>query len=404
VDAGQDSPTPAIDGGPEAVIWDAIPGTDANCHSRVARNPSALPALKWKACSSGRPGCKTVETDWATNPGPTFDLIDLAGPVRVGSDGKAYLVHRRLFRGVGPERRLGPRLQNVVQDLYGDTVFASEVEVKLDSCLSNVSIGERGILLRVIRRELTTDDYRTSVWASPNVFTGQDVVTADFQGTTARAVLSGTTAFVAMTAPYTVANVDLTKGTVVLPMVGGARAPIILPVPVSTGAFVGSNTGEDFLANNGTIEKVLFADAGHTVPGFTVDRSGSKTLVWVDTLASGKQPTIFSAPYTESLTGLVPHRVTEYTDDVGGNGARMVANVGLVLNVASTTGAMLTRLSDGWSWSIQPEPGTEFMEAIWVDDQEVWLATGTRYIGNLEFTGMLRIKRADLGSPTIAPR
>lgn len=121
-------------------------------------------------------------------------------------------------------------------------------------------------------------------------------------------------------------------------------------------------------------------------------------------MASGKQPTIFSAPYTESLSGLVPRRVTEYTDEVGANGARMVANVGLVLNVASNSGAMLTRLSDGWSWTIQPEPGTEFMEAIWVDDQEVWLATGTRYLGNLEMTGMLRIKRADLGNPTIAPR
>ena len=86
------------------------------------------------------------------------------------------------------------------------------------------------------------------------------------------------------------------------------------------------------------------------------------------------------------------------------NGAAgLFANAGVAVVITSATTARLVRLSDGWGWPIDAEPGDLFWRTIWVDDNEVWLATAPLQWNGSYKNGMIRLKRADLGPPTIAP-
>jgi hypothetical protein len=81
----------------------------------------------------------------------------------------------------------------------------------------------------------------------------------------------------------------------------------------------------------------------------------------------------------------------------------MVANAGMVLNVLDDAMALLTRVSDGQGWEVRPEAGTVFVRPVWVDDDEVWLSTATTSGANPRAypSGIVRVRRSELGSPTV---
>jgi hypothetical protein len=71
--------------------------------------------------------------------------------------------------------------------------------------------------------------------------------------------------------------------------------------------------------------------------------------------------------------------------------------------------AQLIRASDGMAWRVSAEPNEYFSRAMWVDDQEVWMATaitppGEDPANGLWEAGILVIDRATLGEPTVLPQ
>ena len=61
-------------------------------------------------------------------------------------------------------------------------------------------------------------------------------------------------------------------------------------------------------------------------------------------------------------------------------------------------------MSDGMGWLIQAEPQQRFVDAVWVDDDDVCIETAdnTSPMFDLPPAGMMRLSRATLGLPTVA--
>ena len=80
----------------------------------------------------------------------------------------------------------------------------------------------------------------------------------------------------------------------------------------------------------------------------------------------------------------------------------LVANAGVAVQLVSPTKIYLTRISDGWSWSVDADPGDEISRPLWVDATEVWFAVDDAV--NKKTWSIVRIERSSLGPPTIPPK
>ena len=133
---------------------------------------------------------------------------------------------------------------------------------------------------------------------------------------------------------------------------------------------VGANYGFDLLSSSGNTSRMIWEP--HNIMNVAFDRATSNQLVWVafDGLGPYSGATLRTAPYAHVLS---PSDVTKlsWTSTTRPPGYEMVANAGVVLNVVSDGNALLTRLSDGWGWSIAPDPGDIFIRPLWVDANEL---------------------------------
>lgn len=163
----------------------------------------------------------------------------------------------------------------------------------------------------------------------------------------------------------------------------------------------------DFVRPDGSSTRLARAPGARHICGFAIDRSDSESLVWVesDTIQPASNTVLFTAPRATSEASLVRRRVTAFDDTDGLCGGRMIVNGGYALIRVSNTEARLIRLLDGAGWTITAEPGTVFVKEMWVDNTDVWLATGIQpFLPGSESVyedGIVRITRASLGPPTI---
>ncbi len=136
-----------------------------------------------------------------------------------------------------------------------------------------------------------------------------------------------------------------------------------------------------------------------------MDRSAGNDLAWVesDDGFEYKNAVRWTAPLATSEGAIVRRKVAKLDDPLFRGGARSLANKGVLLSIAGRTTAVLTRLSDGMGWLSQAEPQQRFVDAVWVDDNDVFLETADdptpQY--DLPQSGIMRLSRATLGAPTV---
>ncbi len=390
--------------------WDPVPGAPANCDLLLARDPARdVTPLKWKPCASGKPGCLVQDIDFTSRVNGVTMAIMNREPVRIGPLGTPYVMFRRWYpRESDP---LTPEhIMTIAQPLDGAPIFALAIPLTPgNTCASYGGLDEGGLSYSVGSTTTKTTTYRRAEWASPRAFSGPTVTDATALGRQSVYVPNPSTALVFTVGADGSILVDRSTGAVAVPRDNGLRFvfddPREFPGGFLSRAFI-DNLPIIFQRNDGTFVPLLTAPAGRNVSGWAIDRTRSNTLAWVEStgLAPSTNPILYTSPFASSPAGLVPRRVTGFDDPLATGGGRMISAHGMVVNIVDSSRALVTRLSDGMSWSIDADPGMGFAEAVWVDDDDVWLLGGLRYAngGNQPRT-FVRYARVNLG-PEIPPR
>jgi hypothetical protein len=133
------------------------------------------------------------------------------------------------------------------------------------------------------------------------------------------------------------------------------------------------------------------------------DRSNDDAFVWVED-TEPMHPTIWTSPYARTEAEAAPRPVARYQVAENSGGSNMVANAGMALTWVDKWTCRLTRLSDGAGWRIRPEIDEAIVDALWVDDDEVWFITENAEIAPYSQYvphGITRLRRDALGPPTL---
>lgn len=381
--------------------WDPVPCPGATCTEYVARDPGAsVGALKWRACTSGRVGCQELVVDWTTFKGTTLSLSSKQ-PVVVGDNGTPYLLLSKFY----PERDYGASRQSiaVVFPLNAKAVFARAKVLEGSDILSWVLIGQAGVVHGIASEAARSQTYRMSVWSAPNTFAQSKISYAALGvgpgGSPGYGVPNGSKLFqFLLPVGQRVVDINAESSSSIGTTLDG-------PLAVPTG-FVGLSLGPGlpltYVKNDATIATLHSAPGGRTLSGFAIDEA-AQHLVWAESadIAPASDSVLYEAPFAEKAADLVPRRVTAFDDPGGLGGGYMIANKGSALLRVSETRVIITSLTTGASWPIDADPGKNFLEPIWVDDNEVWLSVGTIRGNGADFDSIHRITRASLGAPTI---
>jgi hypothetical protein len=401
VDGGESDAPVVIDRSWLTGDWDPIASLP-RCDILIARHPERdVPPFKWKRCGSGRAGCSELDVDWTTNPGRKLFAWDKE-PVHPARDGKPVLLIRKRYPTLGKPSSTDHDM-TVLQDLNGSTLWAEAYSFtpRSESLTTSGVSSPQGFLQVITSRTQPTARYRASTWNALLAPTEVDVSFQTLGGSQSIVHINEASALVLTLDTNRWVLVNYTTGAVI-----NARLALDDPREFPGGFLVRSyaaGTPVIYLKNNGAFENYLPAAPSRTVTGYAVDRTQGNAIVWVEAtgLAPSTNPVMYTAPYAATAAGVVPLRVTAYDDPSGFGGGYMIAANGFALNRTSPTRVLLTRLSNGDSWTIDAEPGDGIWNPLWVDAQHVWLGTGKLDINgvNMESESILRIDRASLGAP-----
>lgn len=405
-DAAEDPDAFVIDRSWLSGDWDLPPNPPPRCDRLIARTPARdVPSLTWKACDSARAQCRLADVTWSTARGYTFGTASKE-PVRLDPNGTPYIAYFRVTPRTDQPYWPLHSIQ-VVEQMDGPVVFAEAAPLTPGSqCGSQVQTSTRGIVHTLFSSVLKVDRYRSSNWATLASFAEAFVPLAATIGAPGGTIAGADSSIVLTDDPEGWVLVNQKTGAVTLPRNGGVRMsfddPRELPGGFLTRYFSG-NLPVVYLKNDGSFVELLTAPAARTVTGYAVDRTAGNALVWVEAtgLAPSTNPVLYTSPFAATASGLAPRRVTAFDDPRGHGGGYMIAAHGMALQVVSATRALLTRLADGTSWNIDPEPGMAFANPLWVDDQDVWLDTGklsTDGTAIIKGETILRIARTSLGA------
>lgn len=397
---------------PFAGTWQPIPGAPPECGTILASTPElSAPALGWHPCATGRSGCQELTVDWTTNLAGSLGFGD--GPVR-SIGGTPYMVLARIW----PDDRGNPiHAVQSVQPLDGAAVFAlrfSATATYVDGCAFSIAAGDSGIAMIGgpvgSGSAFSGDDFVAwSTWSHPNDLRFDILTHADElapSGAGVSLIYGGSTLFIQTTAPRAIIPFDV--GTLRL-----AKSNVLAEhqVAVRDGALAvstGDPIGLLLFAPDATSAYLVHPESGRVITQQAIDRSAGDQIVWIESDISGFDyihPTIWTSPYATTELAIMRRKVAVFSQDDPNGGAGMVVNNGLALNLTSASTALLTRLSDGFGWKIDAEPGEAFALPLWADDKEVWLATADPKLPSFKthISGILRIDLAALGGPTVPP-
>lgn len=384
--------------------WDPVSCPGTGCTEYIARDPVAsVGALKWKTCASGRAGCEELVVDWTPYKGRALG-VSTKQPVVVASDGTPYLLLSKFY----PEKDYDASRRTIaaIYPMAKAPVFAMAKTLVANDVLSWLLIGNSGVVHGLASRSARIQVYLTSTWDAPSVFVQAQISYADLgvagNGTPGYGIPNAQRLF-QLLQPLGQRLVDIT---------GGSSAPVGTtldgPLAVPSG-FVGLRFSAGlpltFVANNGTVATLHAAPANRTLSGFAIDQ-GQTRLVWAESadVAPASDSVLYEAPFAETEAGIVPHRVTAFDDPGGRGGGYMIAHNGTAVLLVSDTRVLITNLATGASWPIDADPGKNFFDPIWVDDNEIWLSVGTIRGNGADFDSIHRITRASLGPPSIPPK
>jgi hypothetical protein len=404
--------------------WAPSPGLPNFCEIRIAQTPEKdLPPLQWEACPSGRVGCTRLVIDWAPPViGGRQSITQLSNPVLRTRSRDTFLHYVRLYPSIG-NSALADRTMEIVYPLNGSAVFSLASDMRDRGggagslrCLSAISTGNGGIAVYTNLGREQTNIFAAAAWSRllVPVFT-REFRNAELNGGPSLLSNDGTTLYAYTQTTGGAAIIDVTTNALAITKdPGGTIAQLEDFKPVLGGAVafrVNNQVQLDFVRTDATATRLVRAPGTRHVCGFAIDRGDNESTVWVesDTIQPASNTVLFTAPRATSEASLVRRRVTAFDDTDGLCGGRMIANGGYALIRVSEAKALLIRLSDGAGWEIAAEPGTVFLKEVWVDDQDVWLATGVKPLldagSDAVFEdGLMRFTRASLGPPTLSAR
>jgi hypothetical protein len=390
--------------------WAPAAGVPNFCEVRVASHPARdLPPLQWRACASGRAGCRQLVVDWASGRGSKL-AVEVAEPVRRLRGGSTVVHLTRRYPD--PRASTFDRTLHVIYDLDGAARFAYAVDLRdrgggpgSQRCLGVVSADDEGVVARtdLIREHVSL--FRRAAWSdAPRLVGSREVAAAELNRGAGSQVHGGSTVYVATQLTGGLAMFDLRSQRVTIPRDGAdgaAPAPIEGARATGQGAVVfrlAERVVLDLLKPDGSMTNLVTPPDRRHVSGFAIDRSDGDRLVWVeaDDLQPATGTVLFTAPAADRQAALRRQRVAAFADPGGDGGGHMIANAGHALLLTSPTQALLVRLSDGRSWTIFAEPGAVFVQPMWVDEHEVWIATGVQpYPGSeaVDVDGVMRWSR-----------
>ena len=373
--------------------WGPMPG--ASCVRMDYEPAKDITPFTWDACASARPGCGRLKINWTSQPGQ--QLTFHTHPVRTFSTG-TFIAYERRFPRLGNPNFTAASI-TVVSDMQGHASFAAgEFEEDLSACTSVAAVSaSHTMLLAGSKVDVDSGDmfgiapYSDPTQAIAHWKTQQDlgVATGPSGGAVQRFVASGTDVVAETSDPFSLVIYDPLKDLLTLVKEGQGRSPAVDPVGVQGGVFAldSSNTrGLYYVALDGSSSKVYVPGGGDHTFSLDADDTSGDSLVWLQGQETGfdyLNVGLWTAPFATTSGAFAPHRVTGIPS-MYNYGSFMVANAGMALLVSSATTAELVRLSDGWAWSIPAEAGEVFNRALWVDDQEVWLAVGFREVRRLQ--------------------
>ena len=296
----------------------------------------------------------------------------------------------------------------------GDYRRGADTDAGGQRCLGLLSGGDDGYveMHSLSRERLNLATYGS--WANPgNPAVSRTFTDAELNQGAGVQRNDGTTVYVTTQITGGLALLDLPSNTVTIPRDGAQIAAIEAARPVKDGAVVfrlgATQIMLDYLRRDGTTTRLVTPPGTRQVSGFAIDRSQNESLVWVeaDEVQPATNAVLFTSPAATSAAAVVRRRVTAFDAAGGDGGGRMIANAGFALVLTGKTTALLVRLADGAGWTIHAEPDTVFVKAMWVDEQDVWIATGIRPYFPSEITyedGTIRLARTSLGAPDVAPK
>jgi hypothetical protein len=421
------SPEPPIDaakpGSPllQRGTWKPIPGIN-NPNCLIAENAAeAVPPLEWQPCANNRAGCKKLKKTWTKLPGAGFGVAGYGSPRIVKLNGKAFLFHQMGMPDAGYRVDDGEYL-NVVRTLDGVAVSATFHKIGGTNTCSARTLSTDGKTVAyqgfqrppprsdgpidpfVLRFDGATINVALMAEGAPQLggYIGTSTARTYHQlyaggwgiynpTTKAWAQKDGTLATVSFEAP--------------LGVVGGAM-----------GTASGLPVGLIYTDDDGNWTRVTSPVGERYATGMALDRENQNRMYWIESNALAGDATssiLYSAPFAKTAAELAakggPKRITELGPMNGRGGADMLANAGVAIDLLAWDKAFAIRDSDGKGWSIPADPGEIFAQGMWVDDNEVWLATGAVPQGSTAnngyaFEGIMVIQRSSLGAPDLMPK
>ena len=376
--------------------WLKVPGIPSNCELYYAKDPAvSAPPFPWKACASGRQGCKYFAGVW---PFPSDRYFAPHRHLTMFEDQSgvhiSYLRHTLLpdFSGRGQSISVG-------QLVDGAGEFALRGQVSVPSCTpTQFHAGPSGYSASIFQ----AFDLDAS---SPTV---RMLVTAE------RATPQTFKVFMldGIAGPGIVQGVVAAEGYSILNQFAGGRpsSPVLRhsdgaylpngnppvgaenPAPVP-GGYVAILTDPParlgFVPDGGVAKTLVRAPAGSRVNYVSVDRKNGFALTWYETNDITEEVTLYTSPFATDESGIVKRAVAKIAAPIFG-----IANAGYFAYQVRDKAVRVLRLSDGLGWDIDAEPGVPLMETVFVNEDYVWnIVSAGREEEARDRGGLIRMRR-----------
>jgi hypothetical protein len=409
-DAARDRGVYPYDGAPNPEGWEDLPNWDpmpnaGECNLRMAREPAKdVMPHHWVPCENGR-ACEVTLSDWATETGIRMRHDD---HVRRGADGKLYFNYVRTY----PVKWLNPRvftqMSNVVEEFLGPAVYADMYRPDLtggnQACIAFVAISEVGMFREIWHtssNRLDTDRWYAP-FTAPTHFVQQEFYPWESFGGPGVNWGSATHLFRLRTKPNNLVISPLPNGPFVQAKRASGRIPWLVNAdPMGDRAFARdvSSGGYSWVYASGAVVDALPLQSGAQIAAAAIDHDAGNRIYW--TVKTSTSEALWSSPYAETVSGLVPRHIVDYPPRSHSQGSEnLVVSKGWVA-VFTEGGVFVTRAADGATWHIAPEPDRFFNDVLWADDTMLVAVDsariGTSYVNQRIF----RMKPQYLGPPDL---
>lgn len=364
----------------------------ASCGLRTLKNPETIAPFPWRPCPDGRVGCQTFTADWEERGTTRAFAPAYIDPVFEDENG---VVHVTYTRDMKARDAFG---YQVVQSMDGPGEAALSVAYAGCGLLAQASkYGLSGVLVDSVEPQgyvawgpRTAGAPLTTVAANvaANLYIYQGAALGD--GFIALESTSG--------GPIVGAAYKLAERAFVGPTPGHTMASEgVRPV---AGGFVGVFDTQPwsvgFSPLTGGLQILARPSPGMVMSSLSVDRK-QNALVWTERTSEDVH-TVWTSPMATTEATMQPRKVARAP-----YASLPVANAGMFLSTVSERLARLVRLSDGMGWDIPPVGDLLYLQGLWVNDDVIWILASKVYSGGAPANSAVRITRASLGPPTVAP-